>query len=625
LPIWKLAAREVAMGPTIETLNELADFWSIAIQKATWQGGLAIAVAWALVRCRRGLPPRVACWAWRLADLKLIVAFLWATPLLVPLLPSSQETQRPHVTIAAPEISASVAGGSEGIRDLAREAASVRAHKRLSPACFVLVLWLIGALSAATLAGREAIAVTRVRRSCLPVNCPDLRDAVVDLACLLGLRNAPEVRAGPAVSRPMLVGAFRPAILLPIEMLCDPRSTAAIRPVLAHELAHVGRRDLLWSSLAAIVRAMFFFHPLVWLAHREALLAREAACDALALRASGVCPSEYGRILVDIAARGTERAAYWGAPLGMAGSAGSLKRRLIAMKKTQQPSRRRLLSWAFALLVIGVAGVIPWQLVPRAANGQGPPAVGTGRAKQPARAEKPIRVLCLGGPASTWEMRYLARTVVTAKEFQLDRQVLRAAGQVEDREFGAGRYDVYVLANLPAVLLTREQQRKLVEAVTAGAGVIFLGGRESYAGGGWGRSEFTGLLPTAVDNDPDWIEPVGGVRVIPEATKFFVSFLELGANEEESARIARGLTPLLGANRLGVLNPSALLLAKTDGGGPFLVGQVVGKGRVLAIAGEIWPWARQPGEPGQAYRRFWERAIEWVGHRARMGGNADDR
>ena len=53
--------------------------------------------------------------------------------------------------------------------------------------------------------------------------------------------------------------------------------------------------DLLWSGLAGLVRGLFFFHPLVWLAHREALLAREAACDALALRASGIRPSEYGR------------------------------------------------------------------------------------------------------------------------------------------------------------------------------------------------------------------------------------------------------------------------------------------------------------------------------------------
>ena len=39
--------------------------------------------------------------------------------------------------------------------------------------------------------------------------------------------------------------------------------------VLGHELAHIKRGDLLWSLVAAVVRAVFFFHPLVWLSDRR--------------------------------------------------------------------------------------------------------------------------------------------------------------------------------------------------------------------------------------------------------------------------------------------------------------------------------------------------------------------
>jgi hypothetical protein len=46
----------------IERLDDLAVVWSGSLLRATWQGGLLIAVAWLLVRCRPGLPPRVACW-----------------------------------------------------------------------------------------------------------------------------------------------------------------------------------------------------------------------------------------------------------------------------------------------------------------------------------------------------------------------------------------------------------------------------------------------------------------------------------------------------------------------------------------------------------------------------------
>jgi beta-lactamase regulating signal transducer with metallopeptidase domain len=612
------------MGPTIQTLNELAATWSASILRATWQGGLAIAAAWALVRCRPGLSPRVACWVWRLADLKLIVALLWATPLLFPLLPPPQGPQRTQAMIAASELSSSPAGEAQRITDLGRMRAPTLAYKRLSPASVVLLLWLSGVVGAATLAGREAISVAYLRRSCLPVNCPDLRDAATGLARILGLRSVPEVRTGPGVSRPMLVGAFRPAILLPEAMLCDPRSTT-IRPVLAHELAHVCRRDLLWGLLAGLVRALFFFHPLVWLAHRESLLAREAACDALAMLASGARPSEYGRILLEIATRGPERPARWAATLGMAGSAGSLKRRLMAMKTIPQPSRRRLMSWAFALLVIGFTGVIPWRLVPREASAQEPILVQAARTKQTVRTEKSTRVLYLMGLNSTWEMRYVARALAAEKESQLDPYAIRAAGRMEDAAFAAGRYDVYVLDDLPADFLTQVQQKKLVEAVETGAGLIFLGGPASYGSGGWGRSELVRLMPTKVGADPDWMEPQAAVRVIPQSGKLSASLLEFGANAQESARIWGGLPPLLGVNRLGPLKPSALLLAKTDGGDPFLVGQEVGKGRILAIAGETWPWARQEEETRTAHRQFWERAIRWAGHRERTVSNPGNR
>jgi hypothetical protein len=201
------------------------------------------------------------------------------------------------------------------------------------------------------------------------------------------------------------------------------------------------------------------------------------------------------------------------------------------------------------------------------------------------------------------------------KEIRLDLRIIRTAGDMKNTEILAGHYDVYILADLPADLLTRGGQESLVKETEAGAGVILLGGRASYGGGSWGRSGLAGLIPTRVDPDPDWMEPDAGVRVVLQAGMLSTSLLELGSNAEQSARIWGGLPPLPGVNRLGPLKPSALLLAKTDGGMPFLVGQEVGKGRVLAIAGETWPWARQPQEPSAAHRQFWERAIKWAGHR----------
>ena len=93
------------MRPTIEMLNDLAASWSGSLLRASWQGGLAIAAAWVLVRCRPGLPPRVACWVWRLVDLKLIVALLWAARCCFPCCPRSLNREPlPGMFAPAPDL-----------------------------------------------------------------------------------------------------------------------------------------------------------------------------------------------------------------------------------------------------------------------------------------------------------------------------------------------------------------------------------------------------------------------------------------------------------------------------------------------------------------------------------------
>ncbi len=356
------------MAPTFNTLDDL----TVSLVRASWQGSLAILVVWLLVRCARHLPPQVACWLWRLADLKLVVALVWAAPVLLPLLPPETLPDPVPVPAASSEPSPLPPPGLNASPLTPEIPAPMPEAAGPRPVSWLAVFWLCGVVGAALMTVRDAGTIRRLRRSCMPVHDRAITKSLDDLAEILGLRRLPEVRTGLSVTQPMLVGMFRPAILLPAGMMDASRSTANLHSVLAHELAHIRRRDLWWGALSGLVRALFFFHPLVWLAHREALIARETACDALALGASGLKPSDYGRILLEIAAGRPQSPARWSSTLGMAGSATSLKRRFIAMKSHQRLSRRQLLSWSFGVLLAGGAGIIPWQVVPQAALAQEP-------------------------------------------------------------------------------------------------------------------------------------------------------------------------------------------------------------------------------------------------------------
>ncbi|HEV2671792.1 MAG TPA: M56 family metallopeptidase [Gemmatimonadales bacterium] len=102
--------------------------------------------------------------------------------------------------------------------------------------------------------------------------------------------------SGPVM--PMTWGIRRPAILLPAAAAEWPAERR--RDVLLHELAHVKRHDFLVQLMARIACAVYWFHPLVWLAVTRLREERERACDDQVLRA-GAKPSAYATHLLEIA------------------------------------------------------------------------------------------------------------------------------------------------------------------------------------------------------------------------------------------------------------------------------------------------------------------------------------
>ncbi|HSR49713.1 MAG TPA: M56 family metallopeptidase [Acidobacteriota bacterium] len=114
---------------------------------------------------------------------------------------------------------------------------------------------------------------------------------------VIGLRRAAQVlRAG--VASPMAVGFLRPAILLP-ESLKRLLSEDETRHVVAHEAAHLARRDD-WANLwQQLIRASLAFHPAVWWLDTQASQAREMACDDRVVRLTGR-RKDYARSLLKV-------------------------------------------------------------------------------------------------------------------------------------------------------------------------------------------------------------------------------------------------------------------------------------------------------------------------------------
>ena len=125
-------------------------------------------------------------------------------------------------------------------------------------------------------------------------------------------------------------GLWHPKVILPAGAHDWPE--ARIRIVLGHELAHVQRGDWVAQLGAELLRCVYWFNPLVWMASRRLRQESEQACDDVVL-SLGVEGPEYAGHLLDLARAARRHRVQWLNEATAPGMArpGSLERRVTAM------------------------------------------------------------------------------------------------------------------------------------------------------------------------------------------------------------------------------------------------------------------------------------------------------
>lgn len=148
----------------------------------------------------------------------------------------------------------------------------------------LLSLWVAGAAIAL---GRLAWATTRLRTQLhgrRDVIEDPVLESFLDLCSKTGLRKRPRLTASPHLRSPIALG--RREICLP-ERAVDSLTPQQQQGMLAHELAHLVRRDPQWMVVTAVVESLFFFQPLNHLARRKIQEVAEFQCDDWAARQTG--------------------------------------------------------------------------------------------------------------------------------------------------------------------------------------------------------------------------------------------------------------------------------------------------------------------------------------------------
>lgn len=234
-----------------------------------------------------------------------------------------------------------------------------------------------------------------------------------------------------------------------------------------------------------------------------------------------------------------------------------------------------------------------------------------------------LRVLYLEG-ALRVEQRFLRRALAASPDIQVDFRWIdssrRDTWPVDLSRQLTADYDVILIGDLDASAIRQDDMITILAKVEAGTGIGLLGGFHAFEAGGWASSALGRLMPIEPDRlgRQPFGEPVrpslhikGPLPMQPEARFGSISILRLGKNDADSRAVWEKLPPLAGANRLGVLVPTAKPLAVTPQGAPLLVAREFGAGRVLAFAADsTWRWVMQGA--GEAHRRFWRQLVLWL-------------
>jgi len=184
--------------------------------------------------------------------------------------------------------------------------------------------------------------------------------------------------------------------------------------------------------------------------------------------------------------------------------------------------------------------------------------------------------------------------------------------------FDPGNFDIYILGDIEARALGEKQLARLAEAVAQGAGLIMLGGYQTFDVGGYADSPLAEVLPIRMDGSirqrfdplsPSSVGQLEGPLAIQPAQRHPMT--QLGG--QSAAATWDQLPPLAGANQwLGVKSaPGVQVLLESSRQDPLLVIGEYGRGRVVTVAFDsTWRWWR--AGQSEVHRRFWRQMMLWV-------------
>ena len=232
-------------------------------------------------------------------------------------------------------------------------------------------IWLLGSMVVFVWSMGRVCRFSRLLAAESDVAPQELQTAAVKMARRLGLNRIPTICTTSARLSPMVWWTGGKVRIVIPTTLVDQMDAQESQWILAHELAHVRRRDHLVRWLEWLACVLFWWNPVVWWAQRNLRATEEICCDDLVISCLSPKPKFYADSLlsaVEFLARPVLR------PPAMASeinSGGFLERRFkMIVSETPKRSNSRwlqacVLLFAMVVLPFGIASAQDYEAVER--------------------------------------------------------------------------------------------------------------------------------------------------------------------------------------------------------------------------------------------------------------------
>src|SRR4051812_30350515 len=181
------------------------------------------------------------------------------------------------------------------------------------------------------------------------------------------------------------------------------------------------------------------------------------------------------------------------------------------------------------------------------------------------------------------------------------------------------QYRGLMLGSVEAASFTPEQLRMIADFVNKrGGGLLMLGGRRSFAEGGWGGTPVGDVLPVVLESaNSKYFSELFQARPTRAGATFPVT--QVAGDEKASSAKWSEMAAISSVNPIRLAKPGAtVLLSGTDGRKQeqiVLAYQRYGRGKAIALPiQDTWLWQMDPKTPvtDTTHAMFWRRLIRWL-------------